>query len=337
MNVGDLLRRGLLVGQHDRRRLAGDLLEQGGVRTRGVLVGGDDEAAGIGHVPTYLGQPGVRRSQHRRDPGAGRVEGGTQGLGVEVLGQRLAEPGGHLVAGAGAPLHLAGVRQEQHRPHDVVGERVLVAVGEVGERARDAVCAGGVGDERDRVDVRAERRAGQGQPTGRGLERLADAFAPRQRVTRMVHLVEDDQRLVVVGPDPHGQRVDRDAGVGDRDADVVLGRLALARGVRRVDRDAGPRTRLGPLELQVLGRGHDDDAVDDAAAEQLGRDGQREGRLAGAGRRHGEVVPRASGPCSRPWRPTARRGGTGPSPTLLARARQVRARVTRSCPRRCRP
>ena len=78
--------------------------------------------------------------------------------------------------------------------------------------------------------------------------------------------------LKSLGADPHGERVDRDAGVGHRDADVVLGRLALARGVRRVDRDAGPRGRLRPLELEVLGRRDDGDPVDDAAAEQLGGD-----------------------------------------------------------------
>ena len=147
-------------------RLAADLLQQRGVGTRGVLVGGDHETAGVGHVAAYLGQPAVRRRQHRRDPLPRGVERRAQRLGGQVLGQRLAEPGRDLVAGAGPPGELAGVGQEQHRPYDVVGQRVAVAVGEVGDRARDAVGTGRVGDERDRVDVGAERRAGQRRAAG---------------------------------------------------------------------------------------------------------------------------------------------------------------------------
>ena len=108
----------------------------------------------------------------------------------------------------------------------------------------------------------------------------------------MVDLVEDDQGLRALGADPHRERVDRDTGVGDRDPDVVVGGAALARGVGGVDRDARTRGGLGPLGLQVLGRGDDDDAVDDAAPEEVGGDGQREGRLAGTGGRDGEEVTR---------------------------------------------
>ena len=197
---------------------------------------------------------------------------------------------GDLVAGAGPPLQVAGVGEEQHRAHDVVGERLGVAVGVVGHRSRDAVGGGRVGDERDRVDVGAERRAGQREPAGRRLERLADALTPRQRVAGVVHLVEDHQRLEALGAHPHRERVDRDAGIGDRDPEVVAGDLALAGGVRRVDRDPGPGRGLGPLPLQVLGRRDDGDPVDDPAADQLGGHRQRERRLAGAGRRDGEEV-----------------------------------------------
>ena len=224
--------------------LAADLLQQRGVGAGGVLVGGDHQPAGVGHVAAYLGQPPVGGREHRRHPLPRRVEGGAQRLGGEVLGHRLAEPGGDLVAGAGAPRELAGVGHEEHRAYDVVGERVAVAVGEVGHRARDAVGAGRVGDERDRVDVGAERRAGQGQPPGGRLERLAHRLAPRQRVTRVVHLVEDHQRLEALGADPHRQRVHRHAGVGHRDPDEVRRGLPRARGVRRVERYAGSRRRL---------------------------------------------------------------------------------------------
>ena len=98
-----------------RRRLAADLLEQRGVGAGGVLVGGDHQPAGVGHVAPHLREPPVGGGEHRRDPRPRRVERGAQRLGGEVLGQRLAEAGGDLVAGAGAPLHLAGVGEEQHR------------------------------------------------------------------------------------------------------------------------------------------------------------------------------------------------------------------------------
>ena len=226
-------------------------------------------------------------------PRPGRVERGAQRLRGQVLGQRLAEPGGDLVAGAGAPLHLAGVGHEQHRPDDVVGQRVRVAVGEVGDRARHAVVAGRVGDERDRVDVGAERRAGQRQPAGRRLERLAHALAPRQRVAGVVHLVEDHQRLEPLGADPHRERVDRDAGVGDRDADEVAARSCPCR--RRTSGRSGCPARAAASAHWILRCSVGATIVIRStmpAAEQLGRDRERERRLAGARRRDGEEVAR---------------------------------------------
>ena len=58
--------------------------------------------------------------EHRRDPLARRVQRGPPGLRGQVLGQRLAEGRGDLVAGPGAPAHLARVGQEDHRPDDAV-------------------------------------------------------------------------------------------------------------------------------------------------------------------------------------------------------------------------
>ena len=80
----DPLRGGLLVRQHDGGLLAGDGGQQGGVRPGGVLVGGDHQRARVGHVPAHLGQPLVRGGEHRRHPGAGRVERRAQRLGGEV-------------------------------------------------------------------------------------------------------------------------------------------------------------------------------------------------------------------------------------------------------------
>ena len=44
--------------------------------------------------------------------------------GMVFLGERLAETRAHLVPGLGPPAHVARVRQEQHRPHDVVAQGV---------------------------------------------------------------------------------------------------------------------------------------------------------------------------------------------------------------------
>src|ERR1700728_307146 len=49
-----------------------------------------------------------------------RVERGPPGLGDLVLGHRGAQGGGDLVPGPGAPVHLAGVGQEDHRAHYAV-------------------------------------------------------------------------------------------------------------------------------------------------------------------------------------------------------------------------
>ena len=123
------------------------------------------------------------------------------------------------------------------------------------------------------------------------------------------------------------ERVDRDAGVGHRDAEEVAGDLALARGVRRVDRDAGPGGGLGPLALEVLGRRDDGDPVDDPAAEQLGGDRQRERRLAGAGRRDGEEVAGLATQVVGRGPPSARRAGTCAVPQA-ARSGQAGVRFT---------
>ena len=114
-------------------------------------------------------QPGVGGLEDGRHPGAVRVERGPQRLAGEVACHRPAEPGADLVAGAGAPVQVAGVGHEQHRPDDAVGQRRRVAVRVVGPRPQPAACPPIrlVADERDRVGVGAERRAGQHQPPGR--------------------------------------------------------------------------------------------------------------------------------------------------------------------------
>ena len=59
-----------------------------------------------------------------------------------------------------------------------------------------------------------------------------------------------------------------------------------------VQLDAYPRRRLRPLLLQMLGRRDDGHLLHDMVVQQPGGEGQREGRLARAGRRDGEEVAR---------------------------------------------
>ncbi len=324
-NFGDLLRRQLLVGEHHRGRLAADPAQDLGVGARALLVRGDHQPTGVRHVPAHLGEPGVGRLQHRRHPRAVGSSAVRSAWACMSLVSGSPEPGGDLVAHPGAPLHLARVGHEEHRADHVVGQRLGVAVGVVGGRAGDAVRTGLVGDERDRVHVGAERRTGQRQAAGGGVEGLPHPLAPGQCVAGVVHLVEDHQGLEPLGADPHRQRVDRHPGVGDRDPEVVLGGAALAGRVRRVDRDARPLRGLGPLDLEVLGRGHDRHPVDDPPAEQLGGDGERERRLAGPRGRHREEVARAAPRSTSSWRPPATRAGIPRCPTRHAPAKPGRA------------
>ena len=275
-----------------------------------------------GHPAAYLGEAAVGSGQHGRDPLALGVQRRAPGVRGEVLGQRLAEAGGDLVAGLGAPAHRAAVGQEEHRPHDAVAQRLGVAVGVVGGGPADAVAALGVGDERDGAGVRPERRAGEADPAGGGLERLADRVAPGQVVAAVVDLVEDDQRGRGLGAGPVQQRLAGHLGVGERHA-VELGAVpALGVGEVRVDADAHPAGGVGPLGLEVLGGGDDGDPPDDPPGQQLGGEAQRVGRLAGAGRGDGEevagVLRAGTGPGPRPARHGAwRRYPRPPAPGTL--------------------
>ena len=129
--------------------------------------------------------------------------------------------------------------------------------------------------ERNGVPVSASRRRA-------GSKASRTASPQRERVARVVHLVEDHQGVEPLGADPVRQRVGGHSGVGQRDADEVAAAAARAPGVRRVERDADLRGSLGPLGLEVLGRRDHGDPVDHPAREQLGGDRERERRLARA-------------------------------------------------------
>ncbi len=288
--VVDALRGARVVGEDEGRLVPGDVADQLGVGAGLVLVGGDDQCPRVGDGLADLGQPLVGGAQHVGHPVAARVERGAPGLRDGVLGHRFAEPGGDLVARLGAPPHLPAVAEEDHGADDAVAERAAVAVRVVGGGAADAVVALLVRDEGDRVGVRAERGAGEGEPAGGRLERLQARLAPGLRVTGVVDLVEDDEGLALLDPVAVEHRPDAHTGVGDGDALVLLAERPGA--VLRVQLDAYPGGGLGPLLLQVLGRGDHRDLLHDVVVQHPGGQGEREGGLPGARRGDREEVAR---------------------------------------------
>lgn len=237
-----------------------------------------------------LGEPLVGSAQHARHPLAARVQRRTPGLTDRVLGHRLAEPRGDLVPRLGPPAHVSAVGEEDDGPHDLVGERGAVPVGVVGGRPPNPVVALFIGDEGDGIGVGAERRTGEREATGRGLEGLETGLAPGLGVTGVVDLVEDDEGLALFAPVAVQHRADADARVRHGDAVVVL--AERARAVLGVQPDPYPRGRLRPLLLQMLGRRDHGHLLHDMVVQQPGGEGEREGRLAGAGCGDGEEVAR---------------------------------------------
>jgi hypothetical protein len=108
----------------------------------------------------------------------------------------------------------------------------------------------------------------------------------------VVHLVQHHQRPAGAGPRPVQRGRRRHLRIRDHRAAEVArcGAVGVAEG--RVQRDAEHRGRGRPLRLEVLGRGDHADCGDRPVGEQLGRDPQREGGLAGARRRDREEVGR---------------------------------------------
>ena len=138
-----------------------------------------------------------------RHPLALGVQRRPPGLHLHRLGAGVRQRRGDDLAGGVPPARRPRVGGEDDRPDDVVGQRLLVAVGVVGAAdqpmplavvALEAVLL--VADEGDAlVGLGAERRPGQAQPAGREAEGLLGRLAPGEAVTGVVHLVEDDQRL----------------------------------------------------------------------------------------------------------------------------------------------
>ncbi len=283
-------------------------------------------AARVRNALAHLGQPLVGGAQHAGHPLAARVEGRTPRLRDGVLGHRLPEPGGDLVTRLGPPPHLPAVGEEDDRPHDIVGQRVPVAVGVVGGGPPDPVVALLVRDEGDGVGVGAERRTGEREPAGGGLEGLEAGLAPGLGVPGVVDLVEDDEGLalldaVAVQHGPHA-----DTRIRDGDALVLLAERPGA--VLGVELDPYPRRRLGPLLLQMLGGRDHGHLLHDMVVQQPGGERQRERRLAGAGSGDGEEVTRLllEVPLHRPLLPGTQLAGGAPGGTAGEGGREVMVR-----------
>ena len=248
-----------------------------------------------GTCVAQLPQPLVCGGDHRGHPFAGGIQRGAPRPRGLLGGQRLAESGRVLFAGAVAPARFPGVGEEHHRADHTVGQSLGVAVGVVGFRTRYPVGAGGVGDEGDGAVVAAKRRARQGKSAGGVAERFADRVAPGLGVTAVVDLVEDHQGVALLGAHPVQRRARRDLGVGDHHAVVLRRGRGAGVGEPRVQRQAVAPGGLRPLHLEMLGGHHHGDVIDDAMREQFGGDPQREGGLPGSRGGHGQEIARLTG------------------------------------------
>lgn len=259
------------------------MFQQFGVIARLVLIGGDDQAARIGHTGgAQLSQPGVGGNEHLRHPVARGVQGGAPGPSGVFGAERLTQAGGVLVAGAVTPVRLTGVGEEDHGPHHAVGERLGVTVGVIGARLLESGFIGLIGDERNLGIVAAEGRTGQRESSGRIPEGLLDRLTPALRITGVVDLVHDHQRAPVRGAHPMLERMRGHLRIGHHHTVVVRGGRAGRIGEVGVELNAHPRRRPGPLMLEVLGRRDDRHLIDGAVGQQFRRHTQRESRLTGA-------------------------------------------------------
>src|SRR3954452_8130394 len=110
-----------------------------------------------------------------------RVERGLPGGRLGAAGAGFGERRSHHLARAVAPPGGAGVGSEYDRPHHGVPQSLAVAVGVVGGAGKVALAVLGVADEGDPlVGPGAERGAGEVEPAGGALERLAGCLTPGQ-------------------------------------------------------------------------------------------------------------------------------------------------------------
>ena len=140
--------------------------------------------------------------------------------------------------------------------------------------------------------VRAERGTRECESTFRGVKGLADTIAPRERVARMVDLIENDEGGSRLGSRSVQPRVRPHLRVREGNALIVIAVPTLGIREVRVDLNAHTQRGIRPLGLQVLGRGNHGNAAHDPFLEQARGDLQSKGCFASARGRHGHEVAR---------------------------------------------
>ncbi len=272
-----------------------------------VAIHRDDEPPGVGVRLPHLPQLDMCLRERVGQPLARHIECRAQALRHQPRVEGSVERC-RLRAAVGAdPLHLAAKTWEVHGAHHAaISQRRPVAVLDIGLGLAPAV----VVHKRDGQAVGSKWRARQTQPHSSCRECLSHAVTPRALVTRVVHFVKHGERP---GRDvSHGQRRLRHLLVGGDDA-VHVGRQRLTDDPRRVEVQAEPLGRRGPLTLQVLrGRHHHQPAPRVRGQILTGR-GEGEGGLSRPRRRHREeVIAIASGErVERVLLPLAKTDGSG--------------------------
>jgi hypothetical protein len=144
--AGDARRRRPVVAGDDRRVDAEAPPHHLGDAPGVLLVGGDDQAAGIGVDGPDGVEAFVGAAQHGGHPLAVERQGSAQALRRAGGVEGVVEAGRDLLAAGRHPLHVPADAGEVHRPHDApVAQGVAVPVGVVGPRLVELVA-----DERDR-------------------------------------------------------------------------------------------------------------------------------------------------------------------------------------------
>ena len=177
--------------QHHHRHSSGRLAQQLGDPPGVLGVGGDDQAGRVAvAVLADALELGVGLLEDPRQP-VGQVGGDRRAVAPARLpgGEHGLEAGLDDVVPA-APRQRAVVGDEAHRAAHRVGDRLGVAVGDVGLGHPVGVVA----DAGDRRGVGAKGGAGQQQPPRALLEGLGERHAPGQLLSQMMRLVGDDQR-----------------------------------------------------------------------------------------------------------------------------------------------
>ena len=168
-----------LVAHHHDRLLAGDRAQQRGGRAGVRAVVAEHQAGGVRDHGARLHEQRVGVAQHLRQQRRARVDRRAQPARVvgrvELVGERR-----DRLLRVHAPAQRGVEQPERERAADVVGDRVAIAVDEIGRAAALVVVA----DERDRARVGAKRRPGQREPPGARRRTRRAAPCPRSPTRR---------------------------------------------------------------------------------------------------------------------------------------------------------